>query len=51
MRDYLTLSIAVMVTSAAYLLSVIVNHKVILPVLIAGTVTLLVAAIITYFKK
>lgn len=50
MRDYTTFIIAGMVTSASYLLSVIVSGKVALPILVAGTVTLIAAAILT-FKK
>lgn len=50
MRDYTEIAIAVMITSGLYLLSVIVNGKVVLPILVAGTVTLIVAAILT-FKK
>ena len=51
MRDYLTFIVAGMVTSAAYLLSVIMQGKIILPILVAGTITLIVAAILTFLKK
>lgn len=50
MRDYTAFIIAGMVTSVAYLLSVLIQGKVILPILIAGTITLIVAYILT-FKK
>ncbi len=49
MRDY-TILIAVIITSVLYLLSVLVQGKIVLPILIAGTVTLILAAILT-FKK
>lgn len=50
MRDYTTFAITGLATSVAYLLSVIISGKVVFPILVAGTVTLIVAAILT-FKK
>ena len=50
MRDYTTFAIAGIITSVLYLLSVLFQGKIILPILVAGTVTLIVAAILT-FKK
>lgn len=51
MRDYTAFIIAGMVTSVAYLLSVLIQGKVILPILIAGTITLIVAYILTFLKN
>lgn len=50
MREYTEFAIAGVVTSVSYLLSVIVSGRVVLPILVAGTITLIVAAILT-FKK
>lgn len=51
MRDYTTFAITGLAASVAYLLSVIVSGKVLLPILVAGTLTLIVAAILTFLKK
>lgn len=50
MRDYTEIAIAVMITSALYMLSVLIQGKIVLPILIAGTVTLIVATILTLKK-